>query len=145
MAVEIDPVTLNALKAIVPAPEIVFDAPVSVIVPAVAVNDPPTASDPAIVSDDAVLYDPEIVMLPKAIPVPVIAFDAPLNVIVPLPPGVRVQLPDPVVVKLPETVRTVFAATVTPPVMTRSLKLFVPLPPSAMPAPVNVTLPVLPL
>ena len=81
------PVTLRLLIVIVPEPEllIVLEAPLMVIVPAVAESEPvPDALRlPDTVTDVVVLVDPVRLRLLNEIPLPMMLFDTPLIVVVP--------------------------------------------------------------
>ena len=125
------PLTLSALNVIAPEPLllIVFEVPLSVIVPALAENVPVPLAEtlPVTVSDVIVLVDPENARLSNEIPVPEIVFATPL--IVKIPPEECVNVPDPLVAKFPAMVRFEVAAAVMPePVSVRLLRLYVPAP-----------------
>lgn len=138
------PVTDNALMEIVPAPEIVLEDPLRVIVPPVDVKLPLTDKLPVKVKLVAVLTVPEMVRLSKVKPVPVIVFVVPVMVTV--PPAAWVNDPGPVVDKLPPIEMALAAAAVIlEAVKERLLKLCVPVPLIEVPAPLMVMVPVLPL
>lgn len=137
-----DPVTVNALNDLVPAPEMVLPVPLIVTVPVLAVKEPDTTRFPVIVIDDVVVTVPDTVRLSNAIPVPVIVFDVPLMVSV---PAVCVNEPEAVVTKLPATDIAAAVAVAPEEVIVRLLKLCTPEPLITAPGPVSTTVPVLPV
>jgi hypothetical protein len=144
--VETDPETFKALNVIVPAPPMVFEAPLIVRVPPFPVKVPPTEILPATVKEVVVLTDPETVKLSNEMPEPVIVLPPPLIVTVPAPPVRCVNVPAPLDNRFPKTVRFVAAAAVIPaPVIVRLLKLLAPPPLRLLPEPPNVTVLVLPV
>jgi hypothetical protein len=98
-AVVIVPVTDNRLKLFIPAPDIVFDVPLMVTAPALAVKLPLTDKLPVRVKDIAVVTVPLTVRLSNEIPEPLIVFPDP--VIVSVPPEAWLNEPEPVVARLP--------------------------------------------
>lgn len=138
------PVICKALNEIVPAPLIVFELPLMVMLSLLPANDPLTARLPVINKDEVVVTEPVTEKLSNVILVPLIVLLLP--VIVNVPPGVCVNAPGPVVEKLPLTLTALEAAAVIPDApIERLLKLWAPVPLIVEPAPVIFTVPVLPV
>ena len=94
-----DPAIKSELKLLVPAPVIVFAAPVMVIVPVVEVKLPLTDKLPVRTREIAVLTVPDIVKLSNEIPEPLMVL--PVPVIDKVPPEAWVNEPDDMVARLP--------------------------------------------
>ena len=97
-----EPVTSNAANNFVPVPDIVFEAPLMVMFPVLAVKLPLTDKLPLISRELVVLTVPLTVRLSNIIPVPLIVL--PLPVISNVPPETKVNEPDKIVARLPVTV-----------------------------------------
>ena len=97
-----EPVTSNAANNFVPVPDIVFEAPLMVMFPVLAVKLPLTDKLPVNSKEAAVLTVPLTVRLSNIIPVPLIVL--PLPVISNVPPETKVNEPDKTVARLPVTV-----------------------------------------
>ena len=93
------PVTDSTENAFVPAPEIVFVAPLMVRVPALVLKLPLTDKLPARFKDVAVVTEPLTVRLSSEIPEPLMVVPAP--VINNVPPDAWVNEPEPEVTRLP--------------------------------------------
>ena len=80
-AVLMDPVTDNIPKLLVPAPDMVLEAPLRTMVPAVEVKLPLTVKFPVIFTDAAVLTVPLAVKLSRAIPEPLMVVPVPIELV----------------------------------------------------------------
>lgn len=94
-----EPVTDNTLKVLLPVPDIVFEVPLMVITPALAVKFPLTDKLPVRAKVEAVLTEPLTVRLSNEIPAPLILVPEP--VIENVPPEAWLNEPAPVVSRLP--------------------------------------------
>ena len=137
-----EPAIANNLKFFAPAPDIVFEVPLMVIVPALAAKLPLTDRFPVSIRDVSVLTDPVMVRLSSEIPKPLIVLLVP--VINKVPPETWLNEPEPVVARLPVTVMFPVEKLTAVAVTVRLLKFCAPDPLITVPAPVNVTFPVLP-
>jgi len=99
------PVIDKPEKLSVPAPLMVFDTPLIVIMPVLLLKLPLTARLPPMFNEEELEIEPDIVRLARIIPVPLIDFDVPDNVVV--PPEACVKLPEPVVERSPAMLRFV--------------------------------------
>lgn len=97
--VVMEPVADSTAKPLVPAPDIVFEAPLMVMVPALAVKLPLTDKLPVRFKDVAVLTEPLTVRLSSDIPEPLMVLPEP--VINNVPPDAWLNEPAPVVARLP--------------------------------------------
>ena len=141
--VVIEPTTDSAAKLMVPAPEMVFEVPLIVIVPVLAAKLPVTDRFPVRFRDRAVLAEPVTVRLSNEIPEPLIVVPAP--VIDSVPPEAWLNEPDPVVARLPVNVTLPLEKVTAEAAIVRLLKFCAPAPLTAAPEPEKVIVPVLPL
>ena len=137
------PLTTRPAKLTEPAPLIVFVVPLIVIDPAVPLKVPLTERLPVRKKDVVVLTVPVTVRLSIEIPVPLIVVAVP--VIVKVPPLACENEPVFVVSRLPDKLIDALEKVTSGAETVRLLKFCVPLPLTEDPAPVNITVPVLPL
>ena len=138
-----EPVTDSIAKPLVPAPTMVLEAPLMVMVPALELRLPLTDKLPARLKDAAVLTEPVTVRLSNEIPDPLMVVPAP--VIDDVPPDAWLNEPDPVVARLPVKEMVLLEKLTADAATVRLLKFWVPDPLTVAPAPVKVTVPVFPL
>jgi len=93
------PLTESTLKVLVPAPDMVFEVPLMVMVPPLAIKLPLTDRLPVTVIDEVDVTDPVMVKLSSEIATPAMVVFAP--VIDNVPPDACVKDPAPVVARFP--------------------------------------------
>ena len=138
-----EPVTDSVAKPLVPAPTMVLETPLMVMVPALALRLPLTDKLLARLKDVAVLTEPVTIRLSNEIPEPLMVVPEP--VINNVPPDAWLKEPDPVVARLPVKEMVLLERLTADAATVRLLKVWVPDPLTAAPAPVKVTVPVFPL